>query len=589
MAERLPRYRPLGAQIPSLPSVDYTQTGRAQAAVYGQISAALDKVSEFAFARAEAKTKQEAIEYAFDNPVTVQQLEDARVSGVDIDDIVGDKNTVFGATLRATTGKIMRTDLEGAYRTEIAAMQKTIESPDFRPEDLADITSRLRNTEIGYAEALADVDPNEALAFKATAATLGSSVYKTALEEVNKKRALGLRMAAQEQVDNFSDAARATIKTLDFDGNVNLLDKELDVLSNSLKSYLYRTGDAEFAETETAKIDGVILSAKTDVLVEHALSEEYATNPHAALAKMRTGDFGDYSSIYNDMSDEERAEVKKRIRTEANAQDTTNEKTVRNEVRRQSSMVSRIVSKIETADEDTRDTLIDDLYQIATDTNGQAISPITIRSLEKELEEGATSNSLGNLEFRMAIQRGEVTQENFEEKRVEFGVTAKDGVGFFDKMLTVDKSADREVMRIARRSAKVYSEVQPYNDEQATQIEKFLRRAEGAHASAISEWEAGGEEGPKPLLVDTARKLQNEFIASGFTEEIERVLGRMNESLTISDGTVVNTFEFNEYTTEEDIDDLDLSLHPKPEELRKILKTYLKSLEDYKAGRADFF
>ena len=63
----------------------------------------------------------------------------------------------------------------------------------------------------------------------------------------------------------------------------------------------------------------------------------------------------------------------------------------------------------------------------------------------------------------------------------------------------------------------------------------------------------------------------------------------MNESLTISDGTVVNTFEFNEYTTEEDIDDLDLSLHPKPEELRKILKTYLKSLEDYKAGRADFF
>jgi hypothetical protein len=42
MAE-LPRYRPLGAAISSMPSVNFIQTGAAQAQVYDSISSALDQ------------------------------------------------------------------------------------------------------------------------------------------------------------------------------------------------------------------------------------------------------------------------------------------------------------------------------------------------------------------------------------------------------------------------------------------------------------------------------------------------------------------------------------------------------------------
>ena len=78
MAERLPRYRPLGVRIPGVPSVNYAQTGRAQAQVFGALSTALDQMSEFAFERAKTKTIREAQQYAFDNPVTPKQIQAAK-------------------------------------------------------------------------------------------------------------------------------------------------------------------------------------------------------------------------------------------------------------------------------------------------------------------------------------------------------------------------------------------------------------------------------------------------------------------------------------------------------------------------------
>ena len=48
MAE-LPRYRPLGVSIPSMPSVDYISAAKTKAGVFDTVSNALDKMSEFEF------------------------------------------------------------------------------------------------------------------------------------------------------------------------------------------------------------------------------------------------------------------------------------------------------------------------------------------------------------------------------------------------------------------------------------------------------------------------------------------------------------------------------------------------------------
>ena len=58
MAERLPRYRPLGARIAQVPRVDYVATARAQASASTAIANALDRVNDFA-----EYAKLEAVEY----------------------------------------------------------------------------------------------------------------------------------------------------------------------------------------------------------------------------------------------------------------------------------------------------------------------------------------------------------------------------------------------------------------------------------------------------------------------------------------------------------------------------------------------
>lgn len=592
MAERLPKYRPLGVSIPTVPTVDYTATGRVRAGVYDSIASALDRVSDFAFKKLEAKAKSEAVQYAFDNPITVEQLQSAKAAGMDLDDIIGDPNTVFGATLRATTGKIMRTDLESAYRTQIVALQKEIESPDFRPEDLASINERLRSAEIGYTEALADIDPSEAMAFRATSATLGSSVYKTALETVNKKRALQLRVNAQSDVDAFPDAIRATIKATEFSGNkedfasnLDFLNRQLDIHANSLRSALVRTGDYEFAETQIAGIQETIDTVKKDVLSEYALTDEFAASPQIAIRKILNGDFGKYSAIYDEMTETERAELRQNIRTEYTAQDSANEDLRRNEIRKMSSQVATISRQIMTADEDTRRDLFDQLYRIATDSDNQAITASAIRGFENDLKEKTPSNYKGNLLFRTAIQNGEVTQENFEFKRVEFGVTAKDAVSLFDKMLTVDKSGEAEILKIAKRASKIVNELN-ITEDQATEFEAFLRKVEVTYEQELTTWDAEGRPlGMKPNKPDVAQRLFDEHVASEYTKNIKTEVTVLNDLLK---NIVNDTVELNEYSTEQDIDDLNLSKHPKPEEFRKELKLRLRRIKEDVDGRGVF-
>ncbi len=67
MAERLPRYRQVGlvpTSIGSLPSVDVLSSGLQVARGYERMSAALDKLSSFAFEKASERQKLQIIESA---------------------------------------------------------------------------------------------------------------------------------------------------------------------------------------------------------------------------------------------------------------------------------------------------------------------------------------------------------------------------------------------------------------------------------------------------------------------------------------------------------------------------------------------
>jgi hypothetical protein len=592
MAERLPRYRPLGVRIPGVPSVNYAQTGQAQARVYDTLASALTQMSEFAFERQKAKTIREAERFAFDNPVTDEQLEIALTEGIKPEDINVDPDTVFGATVLATTGKMMRAELEGRYRTNVALLQKAVESPDWNPMDeqsgVAAINTALAGLENGFYDALAGVDAGEALALKAAIAPLGSAVYKSALEKQNKLAVLERRTSAQTTLDAFPAAVRATVAEF-AGGDVEQLNKSLQVQINSMRSTLNATGDIEFAETEGATLFDEVSQAKVNVLSAFALEDGFAASDTERAAKIRRGEFGRYTKIYNAMSPEEQAKVRQSIREEQSARATEDSRKREEEDRAYATSVAIIGQRLADPDilSSQADMQIDNLYEIAQATNGRVISITTIRGLEKEMREGVVSNPVGNLEFRMAIARGEVVQDNFEEKRIEYGVTAKDAVSMVGTMETANRQIEADVLRYARRSARVFSENAPYTDEQATQMEMFLKKVDEEYAAAVSDWVDGGRQGAKPSKKQIAKAFNLEFAAQGFTQAIDEIIKSQNISL--EQYGIIGFFSVS--TTEQDIDEL---VFPNEDDQKKIdsvkrnLKSALMNMQDQLDKQREF-
>jgi len=97
---RLPRYRPLGAQIPSLPTVDYAGTARAQARVAQTIGQQLDRMASVAFREAEIQAKIEGAEYGATNAPTAQELLDMQSEEERAELMPGGTGTVYDRAAR---------------------------------------------------------------------------------------------------------------------------------------------------------------------------------------------------------------------------------------------------------------------------------------------------------------------------------------------------------------------------------------------------------------------------------------------------------------------------------------------------------
>ncbi len=584
MAERLPRYRPLGVAIPSVPGVDFTRAANVEARGFQNLSDALSKMSDFAFERQKSETIRKAQQYAFDNPVTKEQIEEAKKRGISIDDVVGDPDTVFGSTVRSTTGKIMSAQLEGLYRQELAIMQRNMESPLYNPEDpdtgVAAQTTKLAALEQGYVDALAEVDAEEAVAFKAGIAALGGSTYKTALETRNKKMSAGLMVVAEQAMDNLSANARAEISAYAGDDANLSVDDALTNLRVGVERQLMLTGNTDFIKSNSAAIDGIFEQAKIDVLTNHAMSEEFSVTDTQRDRKISSGDYGRYSNVFASLGAKEQAQVRQNVRTEMRQRDETLERVRRDKVRSLSSDVEVIVANLDDASEEAFDAAIGELRRIAATSDNEAISYTAINGLIKENEEGTPSNPRGNVEMRTAIAMGQITLENFEQARVLFGVTHKDAYSMISNVTTTQKQDYKSAVQLARSAAGVVDELTTtYTSQQATQINTFMKAVDKKFAAAEADWKASGSPiGKRPTRLSIARDIEVSVFDSAVQKQIDAEIANANFALADISG-----FTITENTTAKEIETMPFD--PKLDEdeqrtMRTTLKSQLRKIQD---------
>jgi len=302
MAERLPKYRPLGVSIPSLPTVDYTQTGAAQARVYDAIAKSLDKVSQFAFKQMEDTALIEGAQYGVENAPTKQQLEDA---GGDIEDIVpGDQSTVFGKAARKAALGSITTNFDISARQEIMRLRLDAQATDKPVSSLVDSMTAVID---GYTSTIQDVSPSAALKFRSSLSTHGNSVVLAYSQKLLDKQEAQQQLFATSQMDAIVNGLT------DADGDT-LVDSNIEdvfetgsqaMIEGGVQDYIGIADKLTHIRTQLQSIGASVADKaavqkylkqfddKVSVMFDTEVSQWVMEAPIKHLAELRTGEITD--------------------------------------------------------------------------------------------------------------------------------------------------------------------------------------------------------------------------------------------------------------------------------------------------------
>lgn len=307
MAERLKRYRPLGVSIPTVPTVDYVATGRAQARAMAPIQRGLDSMTNFALKQFEQKALIEGAEYGAQNAPTKQQLQDAQG---DIEDLVpGDQTTVFGRAARKAALQSMTTNFEMSAREQmvnlrIQAQQENMDTATFTEQSNAIID--------GYTSTLQDISPAAALNFRATMATVGNSALLSHSNKLLEEQRRQDKVTASDNVDLIINGRPDDL----YDGSLSDIFEQGSTPKSDTQDYVSMVEKIEMQRLSVIDMateigDPAFLSSKLKAFDEK-VDELYATStsgwlnqaPAERLHQLSTGKITDtrFDDIWSNMT-----------------------------------------------------------------------------------------------------------------------------------------------------------------------------------------------------------------------------------------------------------------------------------------------
>lgn len=551
MAE-LPRYRPLGARISSMPSVDFVQTGRAQAQVYDTISNALDKVSEFAFEKATAQAEQEGLQYGYKNALTPEQINMALRGELSIDDIVEDPGTVFGKASKAAIASQLRVDLEGAARAQLAEYNAIIEGgADY---DIAEIEAGIMGVIDGHAGLIAQLDVGEAQTYAATINTLASATYKTALK-THLDKVQAIKIASSDKSIAEADSLFRQIysmsagDTIEVNGKVYTdADTAAEVLTRSLYSTAISTNDSAYIKSAIKSVDEASLKARKDVLIAHGLEFSGKSEADRALI-LRQRQFGSKQSLFDSFSEVEQLEIINSIRTELkNQRDQMNAAQEENKqlyLSKAAELSSSLMTAKPGSPEETQ--IFVELNAIYSASDGEAgilygssQYNTLMENLRKTYDITPPRNYVNEFTLKQEIFKGMVVNhEQLLDRANELGIDTQYAIPMMTTVNEETRRAESKVDKAIKNMARIVPNTQ-ITDAQAAAYFKLSDQLGEKHVAAVAEWEASGAVGEPPSRLDIVKTMIPEVLNSPYRKQIDQFVDNLNKSYG-QNGTIANT------------------------------------------------
>lgn len=269
-----------------VPRVDFTAQ-QVQARGLSELSANLDRLSNFFLQQAEQKAKIEGAEYGALNAPTRQQLEDARKDGTDIE-LVGDKTTVFGRAARQVALETAQNEITYLAKREISSIVVKAKQENAEPAALADA---IDTAIAGYGSALDETEPALARSFRAKVGIYGNAEYQTYtkqfLTDAKAQRKANFAASVEftlEQLPKFFSAGNPQEGSdVPFDlakTNEMIAVAKADLLNQAVNKHFYNRAEVEqLANQFDAAVQGAAKGQLLNAIIE-------AENPYRAFLQI---------------------------------------------------------------------------------------------------------------------------------------------------------------------------------------------------------------------------------------------------------------------------------------------------------------
>lgn len=285
---------------------------RAEAAAANTMANILDRMSQSTFQKAAELREREGIRFAAENPPSIAQLKLA----AGIDDVTGEPLqggpmvsaipglgkissdiSVYGKALARARTLQLASHFEIEGRAEAAKLLTEVKNGSITSKD---VSAKLLTVTNGYATALAEVDGEASIKFRATMATHGNTVLNAAYEAESKRKKEQTIAKFDFDFDNSMQLLEATISQgffTDNNGQKRSIDDMAFIVNQNIATNSLLLGDAALQKEYSEKFRVALRNAKISAVTKFVLSDEYMLDPDDTLRKIRTGDLGKMSDV----------------------------------------------------------------------------------------------------------------------------------------------------------------------------------------------------------------------------------------------------------------------------------------------------
>lgn len=282
----LPLYQPTGLLPADIPRLDRADVKESQAQLT-TITSSLDRMSQFAFKKADEQAEREGLQYGAENQPSADQVMAAMEAGKSPQELFAQPGTTFGNAARKVQAGQLRNELEVKARNEFSRLSGMIEAGSF---NLKEVQTQIKAITDGYGRAISSISPEEGLRFRASAGSAGAPVYAKAADRAYKIYGEGVKANADDLI---SQSPTILADLMQVETDPVLLAERVLVERQRVMDIAAQTNDPQFFAEKRADFDRALMGA----IVDYTASPKFAKNPVEGLRKMQAGDFGQLDGV----------------------------------------------------------------------------------------------------------------------------------------------------------------------------------------------------------------------------------------------------------------------------------------------------